>query len=617
MWDILEKIYIKSNTIIKNKTRMGFLDMAGILAIFGVAAIMVLRAFFGSELTDEVYYVSNTMSIIHGNIPVAYNNDTLAFGSYLLLAPQLWLYEKLVPDLEGIFLFTRLSFLVFKLIILFFIFRFIKSESSPVARFLCFAFMIPYSGGIITNNYSYNSVGALLALLVGILLYDTIEKTEEGKAKHIKIRLIIAGFLSAWLVFSHTGYAVAVILFMLLIIVRTKGKAKVFNELYYCLGGIIGIIVVLLPLILMSDLDLFISGFMLYISPYPEHSMSLNTWSERIVIILEYIQDYFIIWLAVFFVASYFVWRYVRRDGEEYTKTERICISLQCAYIICSIVSFFTSEYEVLQMVLGILTAVFMILLFISGILKKASIVYYISVYPIIFAWGMAILTGSNYAPSRFIAVLPGFIGCAVILSKHKNELIRLLNGVSLLMVVAIIGYAQCKFVYRDDFISELNTRVERGVYKGIYTTPARARDLPELEDYLNGIVTDGETYACRDNVPFAYLMIHDGTMVEINTWDSLQYSYELNEPAKMYAYYERRDMIPEKIIYIDFGRDDNLSIEDENYRYNDWVEEYYSKDEDVVLNETFFHIVDYQYDGGFDGNYDYWIEKYMGLAED
>ena len=86
-----------------------------------------------------------------------------------------------------------------------------------------------------------------------------------------------------------------------------------------------------------------------------------------------------------------------------------------------------------------------------------------------------------------------------------------------------------------------MTCRVQSGVYKGLYTSPTRARDLPAMEQYLNSVIGENESYALRDNVPFAYLMTHKGKVCEIQTWDSLQYFYYKNSPEVLYDYYRVR----------------------------------------------------------------------------
>ena len=74
--------------------------------------------------------------------------------------------------------------------------------------------------------------------------------------------------------------------------------------------------------------------------------------------------------------------------------------------------------------------------------------------------------------------------------------------------------------------------------------------------------------------------------------------------------------MIPDKIIYIDFGKDERLSILDPEFRYNDWVNAYYDLVDDVKLNDTFFRVMVYKYNGTFDGNYQKWVDSYLPLVK-
>lgn len=110
--------------------------------------------------------------------------------------------------------------------------------------------------------------------------------------------------------------------------------------------------------------------------------------------------------------------------------------------------------------------------------------------------------------------------------------------------------------------------------------------------------------------------MMHRGVMCDKATWDCLNYSYQKNAPANLYEFYQRRGAFPQKYIYVDFGRDENLSIEDEDFKFNEFINTYYTKTADFALNETFYHIMVYEYQGGFDGDFAYWIERHM-LQED
>lgn len=67
-------------------------DIYTVLILCGVVFTVILmyyRTFFGTELTDEAYYVSEAKEMLNGNIPFAYNNSSKALGfTFLLLLRQ-------------------------------------------------------------------------------------------------------------------------------------------------------------------------------------------------------------------------------------------------------------------------------------------------------------------------------------------------------------------------------------------------------------------------------------------------------------------------------------------------------------------------------------------------
>ena len=76
--------------------------------ICGVALAIVLmyvRAFFGTELTDEAFYVAEAKEMLHGSVPFAYAFWGACVGFPFLLIPLIAIYECFVPSLAGVFLF--------------------------------------------------------------------------------------------------------------------------------------------------------------------------------------------------------------------------------------------------------------------------------------------------------------------------------------------------------------------------------------------------------------------------------------------------------------------------------------------------------------------------------
>ena len=260
----------------------------------------------------------------------------------------------------------------------------------------------------------------------------------------------------------------------------------------------------------------------------------------------------------------------------------------------------------------GFLASIGVTILLLMAESIKFPILLYIGVYPIIFAFASIMIIDSSASTRRFVVAVPAILAYFLIILEEESELARFLTTVSVVLCILAIGINNYRYVYRDEHLSSLDYKVESGVYKGIFTTATRARDLPELEDYLNNIVEENEYYAFRDNVPAGYLMMHTGIMCDKDTWDPLNYSYKKNAPANLYEFYQRRGVFPQKYIYVDYGRDTNLSIEESEYKFNEFINRYYKKTADLSLNETFYHVMVYEYKGGFDGNFDYWINRHM-----
>ena len=230
-------------------------------------------------------------------------------------------------------------------------------------------------------------------------------------------------------------------------------------------------------------------------------------------------------------------------------------------------------------------------------------------IYPVVFSITLAITSGSSASVTRFSAAIPALAFAILIIYHSGWSPVRLLLMIGTLGVTAAMVMNTYQYVYRDSEIGKLNYKVESGVYKGLYTTEERGRDVMELEAFLNQSVEETEYYAFRDNVPAGYLMMHKGIMCDRSTWDCLQYTYGKTAQANLYAYYQRRGIIPNKIIYVDFGRDKQLSIDTEGFPYNAFVKAYYGMTGETKLNTTFKQVKLFEYNGTFDGDYDKWIQ--------
>lgn len=607
---MLEK-YGRIDRKVQQILHIGIYEALILIGCIITAVTMLIRVFYGTEITDEAYYISDAIAMVHGNIPYAYNNYSYGTGSAFLIIPFVFIYELIVPDNEGLFLYTRICFMLFWYAVLILGYIVLRKEFKRSSALLITGFLMPYAGGGYLFNFSYNTIPCALTYISGLFIYDAI----EHQNKYSKMKLISSGCILGIVILAHPGYAVAIVTFTLVIFIRSNGIKKKFLNILYCItGGIAEMLVVFIPIISQTGLSALLAGIDNKLHPYLE-TICTETPIDKMSVLAGLYKESGIYLLGIFFFALILSLRYIREKEKKLSKKEYVFLG------VCTSVFFLTVTYcwEQIQTngsnanwQWGFLGSIVIMIMLLLIEFKEYPIILYLGIYPVIYSFAAIVGINSSGLTSRFIAAVPALAVYFLIMLNHESELIRVIITVSVVGCILAMGVNEYKYVYRDEHFSALDYKVETGVYKGIYTTAARARDLPELEEYLNGIVADDEYYAFRDNVPVGYLMMHRGIMCDKATWDCMNYSYGKNAPANLYEFYQRRGAFPQKYIYVDYGRDKELSIENKDYHFNEFIRAYYRKTEDFALNDTFYHIIVYEYAGGFDGDFDYWIDRHM-----
>lgn len=548
--------------------------LAALVCVLAAAAMFV-RCFFGTELTDEVYAISDSLAAMYGNLPFAYNTSVIPAQS---LVPMVFykVYEWFVPSLEGIVLYSRLAFVAFKLVILWIIYRLLEPDLNRKYRLLMVGTMIPFFGSQM-QNFSYNTVAAFLTLLVSVLLYSANKDT----GWKLYGKLLISGFLTAIAVFSHVARAVAVFVFLVLIWINSESACRLKNAVLYCAGGIIGILVVMVPIGVAAGFDRLLYGletFLFYGQSLPDNGIN-ETVQRFYNAILFGRKNWFI--LIVGTVCGCVLLNYAEKKRGKTVDRQANCLLVMGWILIVQIL-----RIHHFGLPGFILTGAFAVCLVMLR--QKNAMDWYIALPCIGHTLFLLLTTSASYW-DRFLYMIPvAMVVLHLMFSSDSRALLKtgMVFAVVFIMQTSVWDY---RFVYRDEAIVQLKSQVEEGVYKGLYTTESRAKDLPELERYLNENISLEETVSFRDNVPVAY-MIRNKNIWDVRTWDEMQWTYGCNNPTGMYRYYKNREGIPDVISYIDFGRDDILSIEatSEEFPFNDFVNQYYVLDSDEQINETF-----------------------------
>ncbi len=577
--------------------------------------VMLVRCFYGTELTDEAYYVSDALSAMHGNFYYAYNNS-VGTGSGLLMIPFLFLYERFVPSVEGVFLYSRICYMAFWCAVMLLGCRILMRDFSKSAALFVTAFMIAFAGGIGIYNFSYNTVPCAMSYLSALLIYDAVKHDDTC----VWLRMFLAGFMMGIALVAHIGSGMTIVILAVVIVIRSRGvKNKVLNLLFCLSGGLLQLLVVFVPIAVQAGLPDLLSGTANLFHPYPEQRLTQDSVWDRLYVILRLYCIIVPFVTAVFAVVFFFSKKLIKEKGTFMSKKNRallaavIAIGLPSLYC-CSLQLWQNSPRAGIDW--GTMAGIGITFLLLMKSYRKYPIILYLGLYPLAFAVGEMILTDSNASIARLPHAAPAFAVFFLIMLSEEGRLSRCLTSILLILCVFSTLVNNFRFFFCDGTFSQLVFKVESGVYKGIYTTEARARDLPEMEEYLNALISEGEVFAFRDNVPAGYLMLHRGLMCDRATWDRMQYSYGVNAPANLYAYYERKGTFPRKFIYVDYGRDKLLSIEKDGYKFSEFVNSYYKKTADFAMNDTFQRVMVYEYQGGFDGDFGPWIDRHM-LGED
>ena len=105
--------------------------------------LMYVRAFFGTELTDEAYYVAEAKEMLNGNVPFAINFSSKGIGFAFLSVVLIALYGCFVPSLAGVFLFIRLCFVTYKVLVWAVAYSVLKKKLRHSHALLISALIIP------------------------------------------------------------------------------------------------------------------------------------------------------------------------------------------------------------------------------------------------------------------------------------------------------------------------------------------------------------------------------------------------------------------------------------------------------------------------------------------
>ncbi len=564
-----------------------------ILFTLAITSVCLFRNFFGVELTDEIFYVSESYLMSSGATPFGDSFFVSAFQMFL--APFVSLYSYFVGNNEGILLFARIISYVTVLSVIYFIYRLIKPHVAKTPLVLSLCVVIPFAPYSLVT-LSYNGIAAIMIFLSSALLVKSLFLDGKSGDKYI----ILAGCFFSFAVAAYpitliTGFFVGIVL----LIIKKKREALIFLSSM----ALFGILLILILVIRTGGILEFVEGLNSTITYAQKTSIIKKSIIDRFkdVFMFAFIPArLFFIFLLIssifIFIVKYINFKLLKTKfifSSEFVKEVLLwafiaSAILQLVYSLGIINTI--SDPGIMARIPNFTFSLGAVIIYAVFVNKSRSICSKL-LFPLVitFIHYLVVINSSGATGSKDF-ILQYSAGISIIILyyaikdfKGEDYLKNVIEGrfIKLLFVffACLLTIVYCnyryEYVYREGNIKTLTYMADEGIYKGIFTSYSVAENLIALENELNVITSEEETVLFLDCVPFAYLMV-ESTPFTPSTWDLMAYSYGYNDASVMMDYFDIKDDIPDKIIYIDTGRDELLSIDFESYEFNAFVNENY-----------------------------------------
>ncbi len=527
-------------------------------------SVLVIRVFYSVELTDEIHGIASIYNIYQGKAPFMTSWDY--HTGWCLLAPFLWIYQKLVPDLEGIVLYFRLLYIAFIVVYLAIINRLLKKKwKDKRVWYATLPAFFYVSASLFTINY--NSFVVYNFILAAVLLDTSVPKKKES------LRYLILGIiLGACCITYPTAAVFAVFLAGLVLAVNRKGawKSKVC---WYMLGGLATAAVFLAWVFSKGSAELFLEAMRgMLSSPHEQSKGTIDLvylYHVFYIPLKNYVRRKFSLVIFVFGVLLFSFWQLCKKGMISGKFFERTAFGIFLLFLCCNA---FLHRDSYSYVVTGMAIGGFLFVFFIKPELFQRYLIYevFFIAYVITYAFtsdNRSILTAVSVAGPILYFVLSIFIGIGV---EEKKRRAGIVFSVLLILSSLLNMYS---YIYRDAPVRELTARVEHGIYRGLYTTPERKKLVEELERVLEENICKDETVCAVTRAPAIYMM-SKAKICAPQTWDAQFLARGYTSAGPLLSYFEAIDETPDVLVATTWDISD--FYENPKYEINSFIDQYY-----------------------------------------
>ena len=524
-------------------------DKIYITILIGIFLAFCIRIHFGVVSNDESVYLAIPYRILSGDAILS-QEWNLSQLSGLILLPFLFLYNMFFSTYDGVYLFFRYVYIFILLAVAMWSFIYLRQNNKKLCYIAPILFMtyVPY--GLFA--LSYNSMTLIFCYIIFVILQ---------KKQVSNIQFIIIGMLWALSVLCIPYFAILYFIFFILCLIIKKNDIFNLRSLLFVTVGILIIFIYFLIVLFHNNSIEDILLNLKYLLNDPTHQT--KTLNDYIYPIKNFIIGYKYALSPLPILLIIFIF-----------KKSKITFGLIVTYLsvlmlYLAIIRSYGFELNAIgKNIIPLITSLMVLIPIFAGYkLQRNELITYITIILLALLFHVA----SNQG--LFVISILTIISCSLtykIMLKHFKD-IKIRKMIYLLFIVQIVCQliVNVNNIYHDGKIFTLNTKIDFGSMKGVYTTSENVESYSKKYNDLQN--KENERILVFKNMPYAYLDARSfvGSYSVWNETDSLN-SYMFKN------YYELHpDMIPEYIYIAEENVDlvkeeiDNYCI-DNNYEINE-----------------------------------------------
>lgn len=536
----------------------------------------------GIELTDEAFYVSESYLVQKGAVPFV-DNWTQSPGFTFLTSALTKIFTVFSEDTEGIFLYMRGMFFLYRLIFVGLIYILFHKRDNKELLLLCCMALIPYWYSFILN-FSYNTVSLSGILFTSVLLL-------YGKNINNGIVFFTMGMVMALTTMSYPSQIFNCLVYIGLIVFFVPNSNRNKAIINYIGGGLITALIIMGWLIFKAgSIEQLLHGLNVMVTENAYFNLKTEPFIEEIIIIFKTLRTPILL-ISIGFLLHFginFILISVFGLGKK--KKDLIFRGIYWGIIFGLLGEIYIERGRNLYINTIVLLFVGAILL--SFFEEKCKRVIWIILLPELVLFFVMVFTVYGGVQDRFYIFYPtGILAIyytyKYLLSIGKENEAKIKSLFMAALYVVFLTVFSFSYFYREVGIEYQTTKVAKGVYKGIYTSDEQANAIIHMEEYIKEHTLPTDRVLFMEVVPFAYLM-SDSDFCTPSTWDIMLYSYGFNDDTIMHEYFRAVGQYPNKIMYIDTGRDERLSIDVQSYKFTEFVKRNYKCTDKAVIDSKF-----------------------------